>query len=143
MKRWLTVAAVAAVLAAAGWARAEFVNPTDEQVQAAAQEAAKLKDLLKDASQAQASSVLLRAVQAVQTLDLTGEQKKERVGQLFAVVQEALGNDAVVVISDVARRINPELLPTVAAPGAAVVAQPGLPIAQPLAPPVAPPYSGQ
>jgi len=131
--------------------QAAFTPPTGVQVKAAAQNPALIKDLLKDATPAQASVVLLNAVQQVQLLDLTAELKKEQVGKLFAAVQEAMGDAAVLVISDVARRMNPELLPAVAAPGAAIVAQPALPIAQPLAPPVEPkgppspppPYEGQ
>lgn len=141
MKKMVIAATVVLALVAGAWA--EFAAPSAEQITAAAKDAAQIKPLLKDATAAQASSVLLRAVQQVQLLDLTPDKKKERIGELFAAVQEVMGDNAVVVISDVASRIDPALLPAVAAPGAAVVAQPSQPIALPLAPPVAPPYAGQ
>ena len=136
-KMAIAMMAVFFVVSVAGL-QAAFTPPTGQQIKAAAQDPALIKDLLKDASAAQASGVVLHTVQQVQVLDLTAAQKKERVGKLFAVVQETMGATAVLVISDVARRINPDLLPAVAAPGAAIVAQPALPIAHPLAPPVAP-----
>ena len=119
-------------------ARAEFAAPTAAQSKAAAEDPAKIKDLLKDATPAQASTVLMAVIKEVQGMALKVEQKKERVAKLFAAVQEAMGKDAGAVIADVASRINPELLPAVAGPGVGIVAQPGMPIAQPLAPPIAP-----
>ena len=141
MKRMVIVAMAVLMATAGAWA--EFAAPTAEQAAAAAKDAALIKPLLKDATAAQAASVLLRVVQQVQAMELTPDEKRARIGELFAAVQEVMGENAVVVISDVASRINPALLPAVAAPGAATVAQPSQPIALPLAPPVAPPYAGQ
>jgi hypothetical protein len=134
---------VTALLLAPVLVLAAFKAPTDKQIQGAAEKPAAIKALLKDATRVQAADVLLRAVRAVEKMDLKPEEKKARVAELFAEVQQAMGKDSLLVLGDVARRINPELLPTVAAPGAGVVAPSGLPLAQPLAPPVAPRYSGQ
>ena len=123
--------------------KAEFKAPTDKQIQQVVATPAQITSLLKDASRAQATDVVLRAVRAVEKSDLKPEEKKERVAQIFAAVQGAMGKDSLLVLGDVARRINPLLLPAVAAPGAGVVAPAGLPIALPLAPPVATRYSGQ
>lgn len=121
-----------------------FTKPSKEQVGAAAEDPAKIGELVQDASNEQAASVLLDVIRAVQELDLGLEEQREQIAALFAHLQEALGeDDAVLVINDVAKRLDPELLPTVAAPAAATVAAPSLPIALPLAPPIAPRYEGQ
>jgi hypothetical protein len=137
-------------------ASAAFTPPTSDQIKAAAEKPADIKALLKDSTPEQASSVLLQVVRAVQGLKVKPEVKKQRVTELFAAVQEAVGKNAGMVIGDVAKRIPADLLPSVAAPGSGA-AQPAIPIAQPLAPPivpgeqppppppppVAPPYGGQ
>lgn len=145
--------AMVALTLVAGLARAEFQPPTAEQLAAAAENPGTIGGLLKDATPGQASVVLLVVVRRVQQLDIPIVEKKDKVRMLFAGVQKAMGDGAVIVISDVVSRMNPDLMPTVGAPGAAVVAQPGLPIALPLAPPIeldvpeAPPvaerYTGQ
>lgn len=141
MKKLMAVLAAASLMATLMSAQAEFTKPSDAQIAAAAKDPDTIKALLVDASPAQASEVLLRAVQKVQTLEVDLAAKKEIVAKMFANVQVAMGAAAVVVIGDVASRMNPELLPTVAA-GSAIVAQPGQPIALPLAPPIEPKSEG-
>ena len=135
MKKVIVVLVV--LLLAMASAQAAFVPPTAAQIKAAADDPAQIKALLKDATPDQASGVLLSVIRRLQQMDIKPEVKKERVGKLFAAVQEVMGKNAGLVISDAAKRINPELLPTVAAPGAGA-AQPSMPIALPLAPPIQP-----
>jgi hypothetical protein len=147
MKKTMLAAGAMCLLMAVNSATADFTNPNTEQILAAANDPSQVEGLLKDASQRQASIVLLAIVQRVQQLEMTTEEKRKRVGELFAAAQKVLKDDSVIVISDVVSRMNPDLMPTVASPGAAIVAEQGLPIALPLAPPVAPPvaatYTGQ
>ena len=161
MGRIMMVMGVAfAFLIGAAGAQAAFTAPTADQIKAAADDPAKIKALLTDATPAQAADVLLQVVKRVQGLAIKLEQKKDRVAKLFAATSEAMGKNAGAVVAEVAQKIDASLLPTVAAPGAgaaptamplshplAVPIKPGdgtaAPATTPAPPPTAPTYSGQ
>ena len=136
MRKYMVAVLVLAVLSVNG-ALAAFTNPTADQIKAAVADPALIKTLIKDATPAQASAVLMNVIAGVQAEKIKPEQRREKVAKLFAGVVEAMGTAAPSIISDVAQRISPELLPVVAAPGVGAAAL-GMPIAQPLAPPIRP-----
>ena len=141
--RIITAALCAVVVLGALSAVAALTPEMEEQIKAAAMEPAKIQPLVKGVSIEKAVEILEAAVKAVGQLPLEPDAKKERVAQLFAEAQKAMGDDALLAISEVIKKVPPELLPAVAAPGATAIAPSALPIAQPLAPPVAPRYEGQ
>lgn len=122
---------------------AEFVMPSEDQILSATKNPVKIESIFKDASVTQASIVLLSVVQQIQLMDLTIDEKIDKVNELFIITQKIFGNDAIRIISDVVSRMNPDLMPTVYSPGASIVSQSSLPISIPLAPPIAIFYTGQ
>ena len=122
---------------------AAFVVPTKAQITMAVKTPVQLESILKDASTKQASIVLLHVVQKVQLMDLSVDEKKDRITELFVIVQNIFGEESVIIISDVVSRMNLELMPKVIKPGAALISKSSLPISLPLAPPIAQFYTGQ
>lgn len=121
-----------------------FSKPTAEQIQSAMENPEEVGALVENASSEEAVDVLLSIIREIEQSDMEAEVKRDKVSALFAEVADTFDEDkAALVLSDVARRIRPELLPNVAAPGMGPVAGSDMPIALPLAPPVAPEYEGQ
>ena len=136
MRKSMAAVLVLAVFGASS-ALAAFTTPTADQIKAAVADPALIKQLIKDATPAQATTVLMNVIAGVQAEKIKPEQRREKVAKLFAAVAETMGTAAPSIISDVAQRISPELLPVVAAPGVGAATL-GIPIAQPLAPPIRP-----
>jgi hypothetical protein len=132
------------ILAASALAVHAFTPPGADEVAAAAENPDLVPGLIEGASNEQAANVVLRVIREIEQSDLALDLKKAHIAEVFAAVQQQRGEeDSAIVLSDVARRMNPELLPSVGASGAGPVAGPNMPIALPLAPPLAPEYEGQ
>ena len=78
---------------AAGSARGEFVKPTREQLKAAAEDPAKVVELLKDASIDQSAELAKDVIIQIVKLDLEPEKRDKRISLLVSYVFMTLPED--------------------------------------------------
>ena len=91
-----------------------FRMPTDDEIQAIAEDPAKLKDFIKHADVEETVKVLVKVIVRVHSFTaITGSAKRVRVSKMFDVVRATHADSAATIIARVAKRVNPRLLPII------------------------------
>jgi hypothetical protein len=103
---------IGALLALTVTSLAEFTQPTEAQIASAAQTPSEIGALLTDATDEQAVAVINAVVAAIDALDITEIEKKQRCTVLFAAVATALGERrAQLILVQVVATMPPGLVP--------------------------------
>jgi hypothetical protein len=115
----IVIGCIMALGATTTFAAASFEMPTDEQIDAIANDPSLLKGFIENADEDQTVEILIRVIGRLNELpDITEAVKGARIATMFEVVRQMHPDRAATIIARVWKRVNPRLLPIIRDGGA-------------------------
>lgn len=92
-----------------------FAPPTDAEIDGLLADPASLSAMLEGATGPQAADVLLAAIEKIDGLELTADEKKQAIATLVALAVNTPGLDVTAMMASLAKKVSTVWLPTVVA----------------------------